>query len=222
MFLLTFAVMIFLGELVLRIGGWASPRDVHTVLKAQYFKIPGMFEPNQSVWIESNVHLPFHVSINSLGFRGMEVDQNKNNIFKILCIGDSFTFGDFVDDTATYPYYLQKLCQQESEDTVVFNAGIGGTTLIDHFHFLPKYLTIQPDLVILNFTENDIEDLLRFEPMYVTLKKNREIKSSLWGRPLYFLIRNSSSFNFYLKIKENYYNYITQKKNSNRRLEKYF
>ncbi len=87
MFLSVFVLMVIAGEIILRIGGWASPM-VRTVTKAQYSKVPGMFAPGQSVVVKTNRHLPYRVNINSLGFRGEEFDKNREGGYKILCIGD--------------------------------------------------------------------------------------------------------------------------------------
>jgi len=92
----------------------------------------------------------------------------------------------------------------QSYPVEVVNGGVGDTTIIDHIYFLKKSIEIDPDIVILTFTENDIEDLGRPEPMYVSLARNRKLKSSGVLGWVYRKFRNTAVFNFGLLLKAKY------------------
>jgi len=70
----------------------------------------------------------------------------------ILAVGDSFTFGDEVEDGETWPAYLEDLLGKR-----VLNAGVGAYGIDQAFLraklFLDKH---DPDLVILSFISDDI------------------------------------------------------------------
>jgi hypothetical protein len=141
----------------------------------------GYFKPNQDKNILFPGHKPYHLKINSLGFRdtGINIDNEtlKSIDKRILCIGDSFTFGLFVDDEDTYPYLLQEKISKENKDAVVLNAGIGSTGINDHYYYLKERgLALNPDIVIVNFFGNDIDDLSREIPYYQEVKNAKPIK----------------------------------------------
>jgi hypothetical protein len=59
--------------------------------------------------------------INEYNFRDTW-DLSSTNKIKIACFGDSFTFGDGVESSGTYPRYLERML-----DARVFNVGKGGS-----------------------------------------------------------------------------------------------
>jgi hypothetical protein len=96
------------------------------------------------------------LNTNSRGFRGMaEYALGKQaNKTRILVLGDSFTFGEDVSDTETYPHDLQELMPSAE----VINMGVHG---YGHDQMLlllkeegPRY---EPSIVMLGFVEHDIE-----------------------------------------------------------------
>jgi hypothetical protein len=70
----------------------------------------------------------------------------------ILAVGDSFTFGDEVEDSDTWPAHLEKILNKR-----VLNAGVGAYGIDQAFLraelLLDKY---DPDVVILSFISDDI------------------------------------------------------------------
>jgi lysophospholipase L1-like esterase len=65
--------------------------------------------------------------VNELGFRGGEPSIDKS-AFRILCIGDSITFGWKLKDNETYPVRLQEALTREfpNQSVQVFNGGVPG------------------------------------------------------------------------------------------------
>ena len=106
-FIISSIASLLLFEIMLRISGKGHAQDVHTASQEVIDHIPGMFEPDQTLMKLSIPQLPHRISINSLGYRGPEVRLNKL-AWRILCIGDSFTFGDYVDDNGTFPYDFRR------------------------------------------------------------------------------------------------------------------
>jgi len=90
-------------------------------------------------------------TINSHGFRGPDFETVKpTGIFRVICLGESSTFGYHDRDDETYPFLLGRLFAQEKLPVEVDNAGF------------PYYNTGS----ILNLFQNEI---LKYEPDLITL-----------------------------------------------------
>ena len=84
-------------------------------------------------------------------------------------------------------------------NATVINVGLGGATLITHAAMVQRALPLEPDLVSLTFSENDIRDLVT--PMWHSLAENRQRKSRFPLRYLYPVMRHTSLWNFALKTR---------------------
>ncbi|MFH1847185.1 MAG: SGNH/GDSL hydrolase family protein [Candidatus Omnitrophota bacterium] len=134
----------------------------------------GYFAPDQHKKILFPGLEPYTVTIDAYGFRstGSEVDilsEEGKRARKILCVGDSITFGLFVDDEASYPYQIQSVFKEYGHglDTVILNAGVGSSTVTDCLYYLKnKGLELYPDVVIMNFCPNDLPEMKREIPLY--------------------------------------------------------
>lgn len=97
---------------------------------------------------------------NSLGFRGHELrsDGSVKNTYRILCIGDSVTFGFNSDQDDSYPAQLERIlsAQYPGKDIEVINAGVPGWTWLQGVRFLERQgLGLEPDLVLIAHGVND-------------------------------------------------------------------
>jgi lysophospholipase L1-like esterase len=155
-----------------------------------------MWEPRQDLVNRDKPTLPYRVRINSLGFRGPETVLDPSRP-RVLFLGDSFTFGDFVDDEQTLPAQVQA---RLGSDVEVLNGGVGGTTIVDQRVFLEKALTVDPDVVVIVFFENDLNGLLVDPPQHEQLERNRAVKSGPLS-PLFRLVRNTAVFHAFLEIR---------------------
>ena len=104
----------------------------------------------------------WELKINSQGIRADETIQQKSpSTIRIICIGDSVTFGHEVDAPHSYPFLLKKILQKfygQSLRVEVINAGISGYTSRQGLVYLKKsLLQFQPDWVILEFGPNDVK-----------------------------------------------------------------
>jgi len=106
--------------------------------------------------------------INSLGLRGEDFPSEKPaGTSRILFVGDSFTFGEGVQDDETFASVLQERLRSEAGDgdrrTQVINAGVSGYNTQDEVRYLErKWLALEPDTVVLVFYLNDAYDETRF------------------------------------------------------------
>ena len=103
----------------------------------------------RNTWGEGQV---FHS--NSRGIRG-EVEHSyakPKGKLRILCLGDSFTFGEGVSDSETYPHYLQQMLP----NVEVINMGVHGYGHDQMLIYLKEEgVKYRPDIVILGFLAQD-------------------------------------------------------------------
>jgi hypothetical protein len=99
------------------------------------------------------------VSTNSHGFRGPEVEAQRENTKTIVLIGDSILFGHGVADAELFSVSLQQRLQNNYPDTHwrVINTGVPGyNTVMEVETLRTKGLAFHPDLVILSIVPNDL------------------------------------------------------------------
>ncbi len=98
-----------------------------------------------------------HYRMNTDGFRDYGFGEKKADVFRILCIGDSYTFGEGVHQPDTFPKILERMLRENNVRAEVFNLGIPGYGIRDEVTLLGPVLSrYMPDMVIWGFTPNDI------------------------------------------------------------------
>lgn len=107
----------------------------------------------------------FSYSNNSLGFRGSrEFGPKKPGDFRLLLLGDSFTYGLGVNDDQTFAFHLEQYLRQPSLAAEVINAGCPGKgTDYELKLFQTLGAKLQPDVTVLCFFCNDFADNARGE-----------------------------------------------------------
>jgi len=96
------------------------------------------------------------VTTNSLGLRNAENEKIKPEIYRIICLGDSSTFGWGVPLQSTYPFLCQRNLSERNIE--VINSGEIGFSTYQGLLFLKNYLLkYKPDLIVVNFLLNDID-----------------------------------------------------------------
>ncbi|MCU7919611.1 MAG: hypothetical protein KZQ95_14825 [Candidatus Thiodiazotropha sp. (ex Epidulcina cf. delphinae)] len=186
------------AEGILRLLGTPTG-DLYTVNERIFHEVPGIYEPGQEVVRTINRRLPHKVRINHLGYRGRDFPLKKaNGIVRILLVGDSYVFGEFVQENETLPAQLEHFLQARCGGIQVINAGLLGGTIIGESRLIERGLELEPDLVVLVFHENDIEDL--YSPLWLGLARNRAAKSRFPISWLYPLVRNTAIWNFAMQI----------------------
>jgi lysophospholipase L1-like esterase len=115
--------------------------------------------PNSHGRLSSAFEVDNEFQINSMGFNDVERGTiTKTAKPRILAIGDSFTMAVEVPLANGWTQTMEREFADRSVE--VFNMGIGGTGTDAHLALLKQYAPIlQPDIVILAFFGNDIEDI---------------------------------------------------------------
>lgn len=166
-FVLVFLICFGLPEMFLR---KFKPRQTYSRLTALVkagIYTPGDFIPftlkaNTKTQTLSQEHFGEIVTahINSLGLRGPEIELNKpEGVTRILVLGDSYTYGVFVNDHETYCAVFQELLRKEGHKVEVINAGYAdGWGPQEHYAWLMnRGLKFDPDIIVYGFfIGNDI------------------------------------------------------------------
>lgn len=103
------------------------------------------------------------IEINSLGLRHPELEQKTAGELRILVLGDSITFGDYLPFDETYSALLEQRLAGGPGRIRVINAGIPGASTSDElYHYLEVRDAVDPDLVLLAMYLNDAQNSQRF------------------------------------------------------------
>ncbi len=96
-------------------------------------------------------NVPLKGDINSLGLRGPELKNT--SALRILCLGDSCTFGAGISYEETYPYKLETLLKEHKRiNAEVINAGVPNYSSFQGLRFFKRDLIkLKPDIVIAEF-----------------------------------------------------------------------
>ncbi|MDT8391020.1 MAG: SGNH/GDSL hydrolase family protein [Lentisphaeria bacterium] len=114
-----------------------------------------------------------HHDVNPSGFRGPAFTPKLDGTFRMVFLGDSFTFGEGVHNGDTYPKVAARLLRKGGHRVEACNLGVGGYNTsqeADVLHLLG--FALQPDVVVLGYTMNDAEPPL-FE---VDAKSNQAVR----------------------------------------------
>lgn len=110
---------------------------------------------------------PLSVRINNLGFRDMDDKeiQKKPGVYRVLFIGDSYTFGYGVSEQESFPKLTEMHLKRSGTQTEVLNAGIPGVGPDWYYLFLKhKAFDFAPDLIVVNiYLGNDLFDHAYFD-----------------------------------------------------------
>lgn len=174
LFLATLSILLLIGEFTTRI----ILRNISTTPHMSYFT---------QRWGKKYVHL------NKMGFRdhNFKLDK-KGSAFRIAVVGDSFAFGQGIDEDERFSNLLEKKLNDASNVKFeVMNFGIPGAETIDEVKTLKKYvMKIHPDFVLLQWFINDFEGHDKsFRPKMIPLIPSFTIRKYLVDHSaLYYLI----------------------------------
>ena len=116
---------------------------------------------------------------NSFGLRSPEVAVPKPaGTFRILLLGDSFTFGFRAANDVVFARRLEQRLRSGGFPAVeVVNAGVlSYCPLLEYLQYRHQLHVLEPDLVVLNFDMSDVQDHLEY---------SRSLVSSSDGVPLF-------------------------------------
>jgi hypothetical protein len=81
------------------------------------------------------------------------------------------------------------------------NAGLGAATITEELEIAKRALSLHPDLVVLQFSENDVSELSLHPTVWDQLAANREAKSRLPLLVAYPILRRMALWYFFLMIR---------------------
>ena len=154
--LVALSLVLALGaaELVLR---WFFPQRQYV----PQLRIVYEPDPDMGYRLKPNVHTDMGFDTNHLGLRDYQHyrRQKPAGVYRILCLGDSFTFS-ITSLADSYPKQLEKLLASAPRKIEVLNCGVSGYGTDNEYYYFKKVaLGLQPDLVLVGFyVGNDISD----------------------------------------------------------------
>ena len=184
-----------------RLHYFPHPRFLYQPDKYRGYKLAknsrGVFRDTQNEYIA-------RADTNSLGMRDYEYGEKGENTFRILVLGDSFTFGAGVEFEDTFVKQLESILRQKNDGKKyeVINAGVMGYGTDQEYYYLKEWgFKLKPDLVIVAFyIQNDVEDVMIGAINHYTVKdgylfdlfehKQKERRKN-------FLERNSRAYEFF-------------------------
>ena len=115
------------------------------------------------------------ITYNKDGFRDRELVPKQKGVYRVMVIGDSFTFGVGIQTQQRYSDQLEALLRTHypAQSIEVLNLSAGGNSTATERDLLRKYQDrVDPNLIIVGFCLNDLEmglynkDWTRFQIRY--------------------------------------------------------
>ncbi|MBF0254473.1 MAG: hypothetical protein HQL11_05045 [Candidatus Omnitrophica bacterium] len=127
----------------------------------RYPSFPGQGVP----FVIQTLEFKIHTIENRQGLRGPEVPEKEPGEYRVICLGDSFTFGMGVEFPQTYPMVLEELLRRDFPSVRVINAGGGGAVKNRYEYMLSRGLEFDPDWAVLQiYVGNDFYDSMAASP----------------------------------------------------------
>jgi len=138
-----------------------------------------IFTPNTAVHYKTS-EFDFIVRTNSLGLRNKEFELHKSK-FRILCFGDSWTYGWGVNVENAWPAKLETILQSKGYAIEVINCGQAGTHPNDYARYIKKLVPIlKPDLVLVGILQgDDLAQLYENDPIFSPPKPEKSLLNDL-------------------------------------------
>jgi hypothetical protein len=152
MVLIAIAVPLLLGELLLRLAFPQSYMVPRLVSSTTY----GHALPRSTVMEEGLAgRWVFHYTVNALGYRGQVVPPGPNpTAGNVVVLGDSYSFGEGVNDGEEYPAVLDELLPEGAN---VINLSVPGYALTQQIRWYHDFgAAYAPAVVIIQYTGNDL------------------------------------------------------------------
>jgi lysophospholipase L1-like esterase len=114
------------------------------------------YESNPRGYFDAQNGLTYH--LNNYGLRGPDIAPEKpEGVFRIIVLGDSFTFGEGVKWEDTFTYQLEQILRERVSPKIeVLNFGTSSWSTSDETTYLEQVgVQFQPDLVLNVYVLND-------------------------------------------------------------------
>jgi lysophospholipase L1-like esterase len=120
------------------------------------------FPPNSAVRYRTS-EFDITATINNLGFRDHRFETRRDNTYRIVVIGDSFTFGWGVEGDESWPKVLERTLRARGVSVEVANLGKPGAGPVEYAAAAERALPLlKPDLVVVGVLQG--EDLAQSLP----------------------------------------------------------
>lgn len=164
-FLVTLLAMFLLSELIVRtIYGDTIGMFPRYQTDAQYGEFTLRKIHSNAKFIHRSVDGSWKFVTNNRGFRNYENYEYKKppDTIRILSIGDSSTQGIEVRQGYTFSSIVEKYFLKADVEIEVLNTGVSGFSTAEELIFLENEgIKYDPDIVILGFSGNDLEDNIK-------------------------------------------------------------
>jgi lysophospholipase L1-like esterase len=176
----TFVVTLTVAEIGFRLADWPRFPEPHS--EPVRFAFADVGEGSEPFYVNQPGRITFrydgnprgyfdelsevHHDVNPLGFRGPAFIQKPEGTFRVVCLGDSFTFGEGVRNEDAYPEVAARLLRKRGRQTDACNLGVGGYNTTQSLGVLQRFgFDLEPDVVVLGYTINDAEPpLFQIDP----------------------------------------------------------
>jgi lysophospholipase L1-like esterase len=146
----------------------------------------GPFRAGAKVQVTWPPETAYEATFNSLGCRGPEPrDVDKP---AILCVGDSLTFGLYVNDEETWPFQLDRRLQEEGLTRPVLNLSSGHLLPEDELYYIKRALDALDNVgivILLLPSGGFIDPVDRLSETPHQKSKERELSRRNWFRRFY-------------------------------------
>jgi len=103
------------------------------------------------------------IRVNALGLRYDELPPKGTDEFRVLVLGDSITFGDFLPEDETWTRRMEALVLGRPKRIRFVNAGLPGAGTLEEFWLFQEIKDVaKPDLVLVGMYLNDAQNASRF------------------------------------------------------------
>lgn len=98
------------------------------------------------------------IEVDSLGLRYPELAPKSSDEFRVLVLGDSITFGDFVEEGETWTRQMEALTRGRTKKVLFINAGLPGAGTAEELALFREIGDrVKPDLVLVGMYLNDAQ-----------------------------------------------------------------
>lgn len=157
----------------------SGDRQGERILKYFYEPVPNSVETFLPEWLPTNYKYTATINADSLNERFDYPIEKDPNVFRILTIGDSYTFGWVVNTEENYPERLEDLLNNDIscanvKKFEVINLGVGGYDIQYSLERLKKRgIKYKPDLVLWLLKNDDFSQLREVEETIARQEYNR-------------------------------------------------
>lgn len=103
------------------------------------------------------------IRVNAVGLRYDELGPKPPDEFRVLVLGDSITFGDFLPEEETWTRRMEALTRDRAKKIRFINAGLPGAGTLEEFWLFQEIKgVVKPDLVLVGMYLNDAQNASEF------------------------------------------------------------